>query len=70
MKIYEVINTHTGNSTNLLESSSKDALITHYIKVSHGDKFITHKQYRNSVNRRIKELDGFYIAYNYKVKIG
>ena len=69
MKIYDVIEINQNKRITILADSAAEALTAVVIKKRYDDKYVDHKQYINSVKRRIKQDKDYLKVYNFSVKI-
>ena len=68
MKLYDVIESDQNNCITILANSATEALITVAIKKRYDAKYVDHRQYINSVKRKIKQDKGYLKVYNFSVK--
>lgn len=68
MKLYEVIESDQNNRITILANNATEAIITVAIKKRYDVRHVDHRQYRNSVKRRIKQDNGYLKVYNFSVK--
>lgn len=69
MRLYDVVEIDQNNHTTILATNAAEALTTVVIKKLYDVKYVDHRQYRNSVKRRINQDKDYLKVYNFSVKI-